>query len=785
MISLGTLRLAAGLAPGALRARRAATSADCHPVIDGRLQARGLDAPVEVIRDIHGVPHVSARTAADALFGQGYVHAQDRLFQMELLRRVASGRLAEIAGPPLLDSDRFMRRLGLARRSAADLAAVTAEDRALLEAYARGVNAAIEALPMLPPEFTLLGAEPEPWTPADTTLLGRLLMFSFATNWESELVRDELRSGLGAERATLFDHAYETHRATHTGEPYPGSAERLRHAYHSAQRAGLPAGAASNAWAIVGARSVSGAPLVASDPHVETRLPGLFHVSHIRGGAIDAIGADAPGIPGIAIGHTRTLAWGLTAGMADTADCFIESVDPQQRDRYLTPDGWRTAEQHVERIEVRGAAPVDEVVLETRHGPVIEPAEPGADRAIALRCTALEPGDLASPFLGLLRAESLDDLHAAIDGWHGTTFGFVYAHLDGTIGHRMAGSVPRRAPGDGLLPTDGASSSGPAPLRAAHELPAVENPAWGYVVAANNAPGMASTLGEDWCEPWRAERIAALIEARPTHDVTSFEAIQVDRRSGAMGVLRELIVERVPEHHAVELLRSWGGMLDPEDAAAALIESAYRELARDLVERAGGAAARQALGAMPGGGTAPASFAYRMQGWVLDQVTMPQPPIFTGLEERDRALAGALVRAVDGLVATQGEDPGRWTWGEQHRLNFEHPFSPIPVAGGAFSRGSRPAGGDVNTVWQVSTPVTAGPERQGVSPAYRQVIDLADFDRSTFQLPTGVSGIPGHPRYDDCIDEYLAGETRPLLYTRAAVAAAAEATLMIEPAGVG
>lgn len=778
MISLGSLKLAAGFAPGAVRARRAASNSSSHPVVEGQTSTPGIEASVAIVRDRHGVPHVSARTEADALFGQGYVHAQDRLFQMELMRRVAAGRLAELAGAPLVESDRFMRRLGLAHRATADAADAAPRDVALLEAYARGVNAGVAALPALPPEFTLLGHEPEVWHPSDTMLIGRLLMFSFATNWESELVRDGLRQALGSERTALLDPAYGTHRATHTGEPYPGSAERLLHAYHSAQRAGAPAGAASNAWVVAGERSVTDQPLLASDPHVETRLPGLFHVSHIRGGVIDAIGADAPGVPGIAMGHNPTLAWGLTAGMADVADCFVETVDPQQRDRYRTPEGWQTAERRSERIEVRGGDAVDEVVLQTRHGPVIEPAEPGADRAIALRCTALEPGDLASPFLGLLRAESLDDLHRAIDGWHGSTFGFVYAEVNGAIGHRLAGSVPRRAPGDGLLPTDGATSPGPSSPREAHELPSIENPEAGFLVAANNAPGAITTLGEDWCEPWRAERISALIEATAQHDVSSFEAIQVDLRSEALSNLRDLILKLPSDRGTpIDLLSDWDGRLAPDSAGAAIVQATYRELETDLLERTGGTAARRTIN----GGQS--SFNYRLPGWVIEQVSEPRVPAFADVADRDRALDGALTRALDGLHAEQGSDASRWSWGHEHQLRFDHPLGEIPVVGGAFSRGARPIGGDVNTVWQASVPaLSAERESRGVAPAYRQVIDLADFDRSTFQLPTGVSGIPGHPRYDDCIDEYLDGRTRPLLYTRDAIAAAKESTLVIEPA---
>ena len=645
MSLLASLRLAAGLAPGAIRARRSAGGTKSHPVASGRTVAKGLDATIEIVRDHAGVPHVFAKTEADALFGRGYVHAQDRLFQLDSMRRVASGRLAEMAGASAVESDRFMRRLGLARRAAINVEEVAPRELTLLEAYARGLNAGIDALPELPPEFLLVNAEPEAWRPDYTMLIGRLLMFSFASNWDSELLRARLLEAVGPDRAALLDPAYGTHRITHSGEPYPGSAERLLHAYRSAQEAGLPAGAASNSWAVAGNRSTTGRPLLASDPHVETHLPALFHISHVQGGAFDAIGADVAGVPGIVIGHTQQLAWGLTTGLADVADCFIETVDPEQPDRYRTPDGWATAKQHLERIEVRDGEPIDEVVLETRHGPIIEPAEAGTDRAIALRCTALESGDLAAPFLGLLGAQSVDDFHAAIDGWPGATFGFVFAHIDGTIGQRLAGAVPRRAPGEGLLPADGATSGGPAPTRPAHELPAVIDPPGGFVVAANNAPGADATLGDDWCEPWRAERISALIEARPQHDVGSFEAIQVDQHSEVLCALRNLLISHVTiEDPAFEILGQWDGRLAPDSAGAAIMQANYRELTRSLLERVAGVASSEVIGEASTGLAAQSSFDYRIQGWVLDMVDSPRRPAFASTEDRDRTLRGALER---------------------------------------------------------------------------------------------------------------------------------------------
>jgi penicillin G amidase len=783
---LGSLRFAADMAPGLLRARRDASRSQSHPPTSGRFAMRGVRERIEILRDEHGLPHVFSTNEADALFGQGVVHAQDRLFQMDSMRRLSSGRLAEVGGPASLESDRFMRRVGLAHRARRDIALAAPGDVELLNAYAAGVNAGIAALPALPPEYGLIGANPEPWLPEHTTLIARLVMFSFAVNWDTELLREQLLEAVGAPRAALLDPAYGVERATHTGEPYPGSAERLLNAYQAAVVSGLPAGMASNAWAVSPSRSTTDAPLLASDPHIEARIPGLFHASHLSGGSFDAIGADVAGIPGIAIGHNQRLAWGLTAGLADIADCFVETVDPSEPANYRTPDGWQRATERIEHIEVRGEPARTERVLETRHGPVIQPAAPGTDRAIALRATTLEDGDIVTPFLGMLRARTPEDFEAVLDGWHGATFGFVYAHVDGTIGHRLAGDVPRREPGEGLLPSDGATSPGPSPVRPPQELPGGINLPEGFAVTANNAPGGAEDLGEEWCEPWRAERITTLLQATPQHDVASFQQIQTDRRSEALLQLRDLVVaatDDASDGRVTDILRDWDGQLAPTSAAAALVSQLYRDLARRLVQRLAGGASD--LLTHEGASSIPSmsSFDYRMQGWLLDQLNSPRSPAFRDAAERDRALRGALERAIDELSEDQGANPHQWQWGHIHPLRYAHSLEAVPLLKQAYSRGPYPGGGDVNTVWQSSYPTLRRGESVAVTPAYRQVIDLADFDRSRFQLSTGGSGIPGHPRYDDCIDEYRAGESRPLLYSRTAVEAANTETTVIVPAG--
>ena len=754
------------------------------PRVEGRIAVRGLSAEVQIVRDQHGVPHVFAATEADAIFGQGFVHAQDRLFHMAGARRLASGRLAEVLGPNAVGSDRFMRRVGLHRAAARDAAALDDDFRGLLAAYCAGVNEGARTLPEPPPEFSVLGPW-TPWTPQDAMLIGRLVLFGFAGNWDSELLRERLLHALGPERAAQVDPTHPTY-STVTGAAYldGGAVERLARAYRDAVVHGLPHGGASNAWAVDATRSVSGSPLLASDPHVEVRMPALFHVTHLRGGVLNAAGADLPGVPGIAIGHTAEIAWGITAGMADVADCYVESFDPASPRRYRTPDGWAKAEEVIERIHVRAASPVDERVLITRHGPVVGPAVESESRAIALRSTALEPGDLIEAFFAVFRAHSVEEFAAALDRWPGTTFNFVYAHRDGRTGYRFAGRVPRRVEGEGLLPSAGERSPGAPEPWPPEAMPRLASPPSGFIVSANQAPGGNLELGEEWCQPVRADRIAALIQAQPMHDHGSFQTIQTDRHNANLVRLRDLLLARgavaQPEG---PILERWDGRLDPASAGAAVVQEIYRELARAMALRAAGPSADIVLGRGLSGVASLGSFHFRIQGELVAAAETASAPWFDGDTDRDRQLAGAAARAVERLRHDLGEDPGRWRWGALHQIEFDHPLRAVPGLGKWLSRGPYAFGGDVNSVAQSAEALWRDDGKVLVAPGYRQVLDLADWDRARFMLPTGNSGIPGHPRYDDCVADYLAGRYRPLLYTRAAVEAAAESRLVLASSG--
>lgn len=768
--------------PGAARAAYVALNGAAHPTVDGRLDVNYLAAPVEVLRDRYGVPHIFAASAEDAFFGQGFVHAQDRLFQMDSMRQAASGRLAEWVGEAGIEADRFMRRLGFVDIAGRDLAATGDEERELLAAYARGVNEAVRTLPSLPPEYAFLGTTPEPWHPEHSMLLGRFVLFSFAGNWDTELLRERLLDALGPLSAAAVDPAYPAAGYTSTGAAAP-AVERVLHSYEAALAAGLSSGGGSNAWAVTAERTTTGSPLLGSDPHLDSRMPGLLHVSHVVGGPYDVIGAGVAGIPVIAMGHNRDLAWGITAALADVSDCYIETINPTDPMRYLTPDGWAIGRTRIERIHVRGGETVEERVLETRHGPIISPTIIGETRAVALRSTAIEPGDPLAPVLELCRATTVEDFDQAVGKRPGVPFNYIYACSDGRIGYRMSGSIPRRSHGEGLLPADGARSPGPPPARPPEEMPHIVDPPEGLVANANNAPGGPHELGEEWCEPWRVERIVQLLRAQPRHSIASFQRIQTDTHSEALARLRDCVIsaDAVADSGLRALLEAWDGRLDADSVEAGVMSTVYQELAQGLAARVAGRHASTVLGAglgLFGGG----SFSYRLQGTVLRACELAAPPWFEDAHDRDRAMRAAFERATQRLTSRLGPDRRAWRWGDLHQWRLPHALEAVPVLGRRFSRGPYPFPGDTNTVLQAGYRIARGADNVGVLPGYRQIIDLADLDHSVFQLSTGNSGIPGHSRYGDSIDEFRAGQYRPLLYSRAAIERHLEHTLRLEPA---
>lgn len=778
----------AGLAAGLARARGRET-----------LEVPGLSAPVEVFRDRWGIPHIYARTDLDLFLAQGYVHAQDRLWQMELQRRLGHGRLAEVFGERALEADRFLRVLGFGRVARREAAQLDGPTRAAVEAYTRGVTAWIARCGRrLPLEFLLLRFRPQPWEPADVLVFAKVMALNLCENWTTELLRARMVSLLGG-AADRFEPDYpDEHPLIIPADARYGpalGAAALRGAAAVAEFTADAPGQGSNNWVAGGPHTASGKPLLANDPHLGLQMPSLWYENHLVGGEYEVTGASLPGQPGVIIGHNARLAWGLTNAPIDVQDLYLEQLDPQDPRRYRVGDTWEPAEVVREEIAVRGRRqPVVQEVTLTRHGPLITPLLTGAaggeadEQPLALRWTALQPGRLSAAVLALNRAQDWASFRAALADWTVPAQNFVYADVDGHIGYALGGEIPLRAQGDGRLPVPGWTGqhewSGTVPP---DELPHLFDPADGYVVTANNriaADGYPSPLPGEWLPGYRAARIRALLEETPAHTVATFARLQGDTLS-LPGRQIAALAERLPVPTAVacrarEILAGWDGALTADSVAGTLatrlgeklVAGAYAEAAGPLglVVGEGPLATRPAelylMRALPG---VLRRAARREDGWLGEGRTW------------ESVLAAAWTATLRELEEAYGPDVGAWRYGRAHTLTLRHPLGAVPLLGRALNRGPFPTGGGAHTVcmgWVV--PQQAGPPVY-IGPSYRQICDTADWDNSRSMHATGQSGRPGSRHYADFVEPWLRLRYHPMLWSRARVEAASAHRLTLRP----
>lgn len=739
------------------------------PARDGQVALPGLAAPVAIALDDHGIPRIAAGSEADAWTALGWLHARDRMFQMELMRRGAQGRLAELTGAPALRLDRFMRLLGLVRRAETDWPQLPPEVRAALEAYARGVNAWIAARGRLAaPEFILLGA-PEPWQPTDSLLWGKVMGLWLSGNFRTELERARLAAILPPERlATLWPEDRSPGRPDQPArEPAaPGSAA-LGPAPALDGLDGLiaalpafPADAplpeiASNAWAVAGARSASGAPLLATDPHLGYGAPILWYLARIElpGGRVLA-GATAPGVPGIVIGRNERLAWGFTTTHSDTQDVFVERLAGP--DAYLTPDGPRPFTVREEVIRVRFGSPVTMRVRETRHGPVLSDLDAPQGRpdgtVLAIAMANLQPGDTAAAgLLAINGARSIADAREAARLITSPSQNLMVAAADGGIAMYLTGRTPLRRAGDGSLPVPGWDDShawtGFVPFDA---LPHVERPASGVLAHANSRtapPEHPVFLGRDWYGDWRLRRIGRLLDAAPAHEPAGFARMQADTLSlFAEEVLPALRAAPRPDGaagRAHDLLAGWQGGMEAERQEPLIFHATLARFGRAILAAAG--VPEDAARASP-------EFLHRV---MTDPGT---GRLWCGTDGCGPALAAALVQAVADLAPIHGADPAAWNWGAAHPARFEHPVLRFVPGIGALARLSAPTAGDGETVARAGT----RGERDGVfqnvhGAGFRGVFDLADPAGALVVIATGQSGHPMSRHWGDQLPIWRAG----------------------------
>jgi penicillin G amidase len=562
------------------------------PLLDGTPIIAGVRQPVEVIRDRWGIPHIYAASHDDLFFAQGYVHAQDRLFQMDVSRRVGAGRLSEIAGSYGLANDRAARIFGWHRAAEAQAQGILAdkETAAAAEAYAAGVNAYI-AEGHLPLEFRLLRYQPEPWRPFDSAAWGTVLAWGLSVNWETELLRARLVAALGPERAADLTPILPDDYPTILPGVSAGArfAEALLAAYQELAASFPPGGmplsraAGSNNWVVSGEHTTSGRAILANDPHLPPLFPAIWYENHLVGGDYHVTGFTSPGVPGVLIGHNEHIAWGITNAFPDIQDLYVERFHPDDPLLVEVNGDWQRVDERVERIHVRWRRqPHEERVRYTRHGPVISDLVSNSGHDLALRWVYHEKGNHLAATLKICRAIDWAGFRQALHDWSFPSQNVVYADTEGNIGYVMPGRVPIRARGQGLVPvpgwTDNYEWQGWIPST---ELPACFNPAEGMIVTANNqvtARDYPYWLTGEWLPPYRARRIADLLSNGKPLDVAAMQRIQQDTLSLPMQRFVSLALPSLdppaalkPALRAASIrLRAWDGDMSAGSVAASI-----------------------------------------------------------------------------------------------------------------------------------------------------------------------------------------------------------------------
>lgn len=729
----------------------------------------GLSAPVSVRFDADGVPRIQAASELDAAAALGFVHARDRLFQMELMRRNASGRLSEIAGSATLPLDRFMRVLGLRHRAEADAAALPADTRALLDAYARGVNAWIAARGRFAAMETLVTGAPEPWSAADSLLWGKTMALYLSENWRTELARLSLAGKLPQARIDELwpdvDLGPGSPSAARSDPRFQQTAAAVLRAIPAFPTPFTLPPTASNEWAVDGRHSATGAPLLAGDPHLAYGLPGLWYLARLEWPGHVRVGATAPGVPFTVLGHNGRIAWTFTTTGADTQDIFIEV--PAGTDEYATPDGPRPFLARTETIRVRGAPDETITVRETRHGPLISDVRPAANGALlAVSMASLAPGDTAaSGLLALNRAGDVDEAGSAAPLISAPVQNLLVADRQ-RIALWMTGRVPVRRAGDGSAPVSGADGAHDwTGFASGDALPHIVAPESGRLVNANERVAPADTpvfLGRDWFGDWRARRIRALLDAAPTHTPDEFARMQADVGSAfARQLLPALTALPPPEDRAAAqalgLLAHWDGAME-RDRPEPLIFNAWMQAFRDRVLAQAG---------VPADAAGPAE---EFVAFVLS----PAGRHWCGATCEPISVA-ALQEAVAGLAARFGNDIAGWSWGKAHRSVFSHPILGRMPLIGPLATAAIDSPGDGSTVDRGGTRWNGFDAVHGAS--FRGVYDLADLDRSRFVVVPGQSGhlLSAHSR--DFLRRWRDGETIALGPAPATVTA----TIRLDP----
>jgi penicillin amidase len=787
------------------------------PQVAGSLRVPGLEKPVEVYRDPMGVPQIYAQTAHDLFMAQGFLHAQDRFWQMDFWRHIGSGRLAEMFGESQVESDKFLRTMGWARIAEQEVQAASPGTRAAYLVGHQGASLSLEyaILGLLHPDY-----HPEPWTPVNTLTWAKVMAWDLRGNMDTEIQRAMLLKTMTPEQvAELYppypsDHpviipspAFSSPSATlpelslavQQSLPLLTALSQRIEAVNALTGGGLE-GLGSNDWVIAGSHTTTGTPILADDMHLDIQMPSIWYEDGLHclpasaDCPYDVTGFSFPGAPGVIVGHNAHIAWGVTNTGPDVQDLYIEKVNPAKANQYEVNGKWVDMTVIEETIHIAGGTSVPLTVRSTRHGPVLSDVEEDLSKlggtsgltlpspyAVALRWTALVPGTIFEAVLAIDRAANWDEFRGALRDWNVPSQNFVFADTEGNIGYQMPGAVPIRASGDGTLPvpgwTDEYEWTGTIPF---DELPYSFNPPQGFIATANNAvvgPDYPHLITTEWDYGYRAARIVQLIQAKPKLSIEDIQGIHGDDFN-AMGpvlipLLAGLHLDDPKLAQDVALLQGWDDQNAMDSAPAALFNVFWRRLMLRVF------GSRLPKDAMPNTGRASVILTS-----LLQQPDSPwwDNPVTSAVEGRDAALRVTFQEAVAETEQLLGKDPARWKWGSLHTATFrnqtlgESGIGPIEAL---FNRGPFATAGGPSIVNATSWDPEAGYEVTSL-PSERMIVDLGNLDNSLMITTTGESGHAFHPHYIDMADPWRLIQYRPMAWTlqQAQSTAAAHLTLL-------
>jgi penicillin amidase len=751
--------------------------------IDGEIRVPGLKGPVEVLRDKWGVPHIYAKNADDLFFAQGFVAAQDRLFQLDLWRRLSVGETAEIVGPDAIEADTFARLLRFRGNMDAEWKSYSPDTKQIATAFTNGINAHIKHIGnKLPIEFRILGYQPKPWRPED--ILGRMSGIIMSRNFTDEVIRAHLIEQLGLEKVRqLMPTDPYRNFAPAEGLNLKGIDARILKGFQAASKSVQfkQSTSESNNWVVSGKLSASGKPLLASDPHRAIALPSLRYLVHLNAPGWNVIGAGEPALPGVALGHNEHIAWGITIVGTDQSDIFVEEIHADNPTLYKAGNDWKAMQVAQEKICVKGKVHERSIELRfTRHGPVIY-QDLKRRRAYSLKWAGSEPGGAAYlPALAVARAQNHQEFLNALEGWKIPSLNFIYADKDDNIAWLAAAATPIRPKHDGLLPAPGDGGYEWQGYLGIRDLPQDLNPTQGWLATANHnilPKGYKHEIGYEFAAPYRYQRVAQALQAnKKKFNLEDFQRLQHDDVSIPGQRLAKLLGKefeggKLPDdlEKYVRIMSQWDGRLSRDSRAAVfyahwlpiLQEEIYaahapKELRKELAAKSGLPAMLQAL-EQPN------------EEWFG-----PNPT-----SRRNEILAITWIRAVD-QVKKRWPDIDKMRWGALHTVTFKHQLASLnPLYAKTFNIGPFERTGDGNTP---NNTRYNDKFEQLHGATYRHLFDLADWDKGLATSAPGQSAQYGSPHYADLAPLWAKGEYFPLAYSRAKVDEVTKHKLMLRPA---